>query len=174
MSRRAGSRDVDGQELSFQIVRFDAAPFPGATTFASLGISRVPLRAPSGRDVRLELLFACRDAFAARNVPAILQQLGLEALSTETAYLRGQTVGPRGRLFPAGELEAIYFALPVYWPDSLGVYSLSNGDKVQLVWAVPIHASEALFVSEFGWSEFEKRLGDRNPDLLDLERVAVA
>ena len=42
-----------------------------------------------------------------------------------------------------------------------------------MVWMVPIGKAEAAFVAEAGWSAFESKLADQDPDLLDLKRNQI-
>jgi hypothetical protein len=42
-----------------------------------------------------------------------------------------------------------------------------------MVWMVPIGTAEAAFVEEAGWSAFESKLADQDPDLMDLKRNQI-
>ena len=95
------SRDADGTEMPFQVVRFTQGPRLGTTAFATLGLGRLPLRAKtSGKSIYHELVMALPDSLRDRAVPGILQQIGLEAIDRGEALLRGDVIGPRGPLFP--------------------------------------------------------------------------
>jgi hypothetical protein len=98
-------------------------------------------------------------------VPSLLQQVGLEVLSSGEAVLRGDVIGPRGPLFAMSNMEALYAAVPVYLPDSF-----AQVEDVVLIWLVPISRSEAKFVAERGWPAFEERLSDVDPNLTDVDR----
>jgi hypothetical protein len=162
----AGSDEV-------QIVRFSESPVEKASTFSTLGLSRVPLAGPRGAPFHQELIFACQDRFASWGLPAVLQQLGDEAVASGKAYLRGQCVGPRGRLFPEAALTAVYFALPVYWPESFAVFQPTGGRGIQISWTIPVFESEASKIREHGWEAFETLLLEEDPDLLDLSRTPI-
>jgi hypothetical protein len=164
------SKDATGEQLPFQVVRFDDTPVVGASSFSTLGLSRTTLHGPGQRSFHQELMFASYKRYETWNIPALLQQLGSQALSRGSAYLRGECIGPRGRLFPASVLEAVYFALPVYWPDSLAVHRPAAAPPIQLTWVVPLFASEARYIVQHGWAKFEEVLRAHDPDLLDLER----
>jgi hypothetical protein len=168
-----GSTDSNGDRLPFQIVRFAGVPVEGATTFTTLGLSRVPLQDLDGRSFHQELIFGCHKRFESWNIPALLQQLGHQALSAGRVFLRGESVGPRGPLFPSSSLEGIYFALPVYWPDDLSVFKPGADGAIQMSWALPVFPSELDLVRRHGCSQFEDVLSAEDPDLLDLTRGAV-
>lgn len=118
--------------------------------------------------VRQELLIACREPVPKANVASVLLDLGEQAITEHSAYLRGDVIGPRGPMFPSGELCAVYIADPVSFPEAFARF-----EGISLIWAVPITVAEAHFVGEQGWRAFEQLLVDGDPDLLDLERPSV-
>lgn len=122
---------------------------------------------------RCKISFGCHKRFESWNIPALLQQLGHQALSAGRVFLRGESVGPRGPLFPSSSLEGIYFALPVYWPDDLSVFKPGADGAIQMSWALPVFPSELDLVRRHGCSQFEDVLSAEDPDLLDLTRGAV-
>lgn len=151
-----------------QIARFESAPSSGATTLCTLGMSGHELRTPSGRVLRLEVLFAWYVRDEIQNVPALLSQLAAEILDRHEPYLRGEVVGPRGQMFKDTHMTAIYFASPVIFPDGL-----ASWDGVGFSWAVPITTTEAAFIRTVGWDRFEELAEERDVDFLDLTRPAV-
>jgi hypothetical protein len=160
------SRDADGGEMPFSVLRFPKCSLPNTCAYATVGVSSQALRSPvSGKEIRQELILLVNCQFGDKNIPAVLQQTGLEALGKNRPYLRGEVIGPRGSLFPGTNMEAFYVAHPVYFPDSFG----SFGDVV-IAWLVPITGIEADFVGDKGWEEFEHRLLKVDPDLIDFSR----
>ena len=160
----------DKADHPFQIVRFEGQPMKGASTFTTLGLSRVILSQRNRAPIREELIFSCYNRFIDWEVPQILASLGDQLLSSERAYLRGQVLGPAGPLFKNSDLEALYCARPVYFPEAFHEYGSTN-PVTSLLWLIPITRAEAEYIESEGWSQFEDLLVEKNPDLLDLKRV---
>ena len=163
------SRDAEGARMPFQVVRLAGGRLPGTVAFATLGLSHHRLRSPpSGRDVRLELLVLLPESWQEAPVPSLLLQVGTALLANHTAIRRGDVLGPRGPLFvPDATVEAFYTALPLYLPDEFATCA-EDGYAVAIAWLVPITSLEAQYVAEHGWSSFEERLADHDPELSDL------
>ena len=165
-----------GARLSESIhgVRFADMPEPGASTFATLGLTHHVLKqGGDGPDVRVEFLVACRDEVVdAFNPLSVLAAMSDQAMDLHTAPPRGTVIGPRGRFFPASEMEALYCAAPTYFHEELTSFS-GFPEPLVIVWLVPIHPAEARFIRSHGWQKFEEKLDEANPDLLDLGRAAV-
>ena len=167
------SKDAAGNDLPFHVVRCDGGLLGGVTAYATLGLSRFPLRSPaSGRDIRHELLMIVRSDADPGTVPGLLQQLGLEALGGERPFLAGEVIGPRGTLFQQGPMAAVYFAPPVYWPDQFGQCSVAGGTAV-IAWCIPLTPAEAMFASSVGREQFEDLLATQQPDLASIERAPL-
>jgi hypothetical protein len=168
------SKDDEGKKLPFQIARFENAR-PRTVTLVTLGFSDIHLAlGRDGRRVRQEYLLTVNPKWDAPNLPALLHQVAMEAYEKNSAYLRGQVLGPRGTLVAGTALEALYVAMPVYFPDAFHVYERVGAEPIVLVWLVPITASEAHFAKERGYDAFEDLLVERDPDLRDLGREAIA
>jgi hypothetical protein len=168
------SKDADGRRLPFQIVEFEKGPITGTHVLATLGLSDRALQMDDGRRVRQELVMILRQDVGPRNLPGVMQQVALEALERDRAYLRGEVLGPRGDLVEGTHLQALYVAVPVYFPDGFQVYLPGEGEPVMFAWLVPITAGEAAFVRIRGWNAFEDQLEQKDPDLLDFHRESIA
>ena len=168
------STDADGQQVPFQVALYESSPSVGARVLATLGLSNVPLRVGgTQRRLRQELAMMFRESDGPRNLPGILQQVGLEALAKDQAYAVGDILGPRGELRTGSALEALYVAPPVYLPDSFHVFRTETSEAIVIGWLVPISASEAHFARARGVSSFEEQLERLNPDLLDFKRSPI-
>jgi hypothetical protein len=55
------SRNADGHEMPFQVARFPKGSHSGTVSFATVGLSRHPLRSASGKDIRQELMVIVPD-----------------------------------------------------------------------------------------------------------------
>lgn len=163
------SKDADGFELPFQVVRFAPGALSGCVVFSTLGLSSTVLPSRrSGKPVRHEFMMIVPERFREGPVPGLLQQVGLDVLASGSALLRGDVLGPHGSLLAMSKMEALYAAIPVYLPDEFG-----QVDDVVIVWLVPVSRSEADFVAARGWPAFEERLIDVDPDLTDVDRVPM-
>lgn len=163
------STDADGRPQAFQVVRFSPDVLPQCSVYVTVGLGRHDLASrTSSRRIKQELVAIVSDEFRPGPIPGVLQQVGAELIRSGSAVLRGDVVGPRGRLVDGSEMEGLYAAIPVYLPDGFG-----QVDDIVMVWAVPISRQEAEFVSAKGWQLFEERLVDVDPDLTDLQRRSM-
>ena len=134
--------------MPWQVVRLERGPVEGSVTFATLGLNFYRLKSTgSATVIRHELLMLARNGAIPGNLPALLHQIAADAVSRGRAYLRGEVIGPRNRLFPGTELTALYVAIPVYFPDTF-----NSIDGVIFAWLVPITTKEAAFVLAEGWT----------------------
>ena len=168
-----GSQGDESTPDRVQVVWFEPnSPFEGATTIATLGLSRYHLDQPSGTGLHQELLMHLRVADPPGNAAAVLFYVAAELISRGAGLLRGEVIGPRGSLFGRGNASALYAAAPVYLPDEFAVYEEPTRSIV-LTWLVPITDGEADFVRAHGWAAFEAALFAVNPDLTDPDRHPV-
>jgi hypothetical protein len=164
---------IDGVSAPCTIVRTARGPVDGSQCLVTLGISETPLRMPSGPRVRFELVFAYRERSRVLHFPGVLRELAIECVRNDRAPVRGVVFGPRGLLVDGTQLEALYVAIPVYFPREFHRFDRADGEPVIFAWLVPITKNEALLVNREGWSALEKRLAERDPDLLDMDRESV-
>ena len=159
--------------MPFQVVRHPRGPFAGTRTFATLGLSRTELISErSGKRIRQELVLAVPEALRDCPWPGLLQEIATELLADGRALLRGEVIGPRGPLYRGSEMQALYASVPVYFPDSFHQCSTDDGD-VAVVWLIPISRREEEYVRAHGWSAFEDRLVEQDPDLTDVQRPSL-
>lgn len=108
-----------------------------------------------------------------RNVPAVLQQVGVEILGTGRAVLRGDLIELGGAVIAGTSMTGLYATLPVYCNDAFASCPVEDGPEVAIVWLVPVHPSEADFVRTSGWQAFEHLLQEQDPDLFDPLRAPL-
>jgi Suppressor of fused protein (SUFU) len=160
--------------MPFAVVRLPGGPLKDRKVFATVGLSDHILRSKSSsKPIRQELIFIAPASFGDRSIPALLQQVGMQALEGHTALLRGEVLGPHGRLFKTGEMEALYVSIPVYLPESFAAFKRDDGETVILAWLVPVSGAEATLVKRHGWEAFEDELVKNDPDLSDPERRSL-
>jgi hypothetical protein len=167
------THDADGVEMPFQVVRFEKGSGSGTVGFARLGLSRHGLPSvTSGREIRHQLLLLVPDSLRDGPMPALLHQVGMRALTSERALLRGDVLGPQGPLLPGSSMVALYVGMPVYFPDEFGSCE-EDGHSVVIAWLIPISKLEAGYVARHGWGAFEERLVEADPDLTDAYRPSM-
>lgn len=158
----------------FYVLRFDGGPIEDCRTFVTLGLSdHVFTCAESKKEMRHELVIMAKSEWQDRNIPAILHQVGTELLATHHPLLRGHVIGPRGELFEDTQMRALYVTAPYCLPESFAVYKSDTGVVRFFIWLVPITENESLYIQQHGWREFECRLVEAGPDLLDFCRPSV-
>ncbi|QWT18977.1 suppressor of fused domain protein [Bacillus sp. NP157] len=164
----------DGTERPFQVVRTKGGPHAGTVTFSTLGLSRFQL--PSGperghKHIRHELILVVPEDAIPFNVISLLQQVGMEAIEREQAYLRGEVIGPRGPMFEGCQPKALYVAIPVYFPTEFAVATTEESGDVVFAWLIPILDDEYHLYHTQGWSALEAMFVKDNPDLVDYRRA---
>lgn len=165
-------RNEEGREFPFQVALFENAPGPGNITLTTIGLSNVPLEMNDGRTVHQELVFACHQRFQKWNPQILLQSFGSHAMESGHALLRGQCVGPL-QLFAQSELNGVYSAIPVYFPDSFNSVALTESTTAVFTWLVPLYPSELEWCRRQGWSAVEREFEGQDPDFMDLQRAPL-
>jgi hypothetical protein len=148
-------------------------PFTGVSTMATVGLSRHHLTMSGDRSLHQELLMHLPVDDQPRNAAGLLFQVAAMLIDRGHGLLRGEIVGPYGRLFDRGEMTALYATIPVYLADAFSVCETATG-AVVLTWLVPITDDEANYIHTHGWSQFEDALVAEDPDLTDLLRPSLA
>jgi hypothetical protein len=166
-----GSHFTESPKGAVTVARFDNQPVSGACTYVTLGLSHHALHQLKGPDLRIELLGCVWNQFANAGLDSLLFILAEDILRTHHAPPQGSVVGPQGPIAPNSSLEAFIFFQPMYHDDALDLFQ-HESEPVYLVWPVPITAAEAAFVADRGWSEFERVMLSRDPDLMDLHRAS--
>ncbi len=169
---RGWSTDEEGQRLPFQVVQF-SGDVAGGVAYSTLGLSGQPLQSRvSPRKIYQELMLIIPQRIDGRRAAALVHQVGLEALSSGQALLRGDVIGPRGQIFEGSQMEAFYASVPVYLPEDFASVRTELGEII-FSWLVPITHSEAHFAIANGWNAFEDRLVEADPDLVDVDRLPI-
>lgn len=166
----AGWQDRD-KTTPFQVIQTKSI-MDGLHNYLTLGLHRFSLRSNSSQKlIRHELLISVRCNSEPMNIPAVLQDLGRQAIDCNCAFLRGEVIGPRsGAVILGTKFTALYVAMPVYWPSEFATCVKDDGTSFIFAWLVPITTKEAHFVFDFGWDKFEDKLVESNCDMCDLTR----
>lgn len=167
-----GWKSDDKSEVNlFDVVRYRGA-FEGVVAFSTLGLSKHVLSSRvSEKSVRCELVMMTRDN--GEWIPRILDQIGSEIVRSGFAPLRGDVIGPRGRIAPEYQMTSLYASIPIYLPENFSSFELQTGEQVVFIWLIPIYSREADLVRHRGWEIFEDELEKQDPDLLDMRRDAI-
>ena len=168
-----GWKYIDSERRSlFDVVRYNG-PFKGGSAFSTLGLSKYPLSSRvSGKKLRCEFIMLTRDL--GEWIPRLLDQVGSEFVQSGFAPLRGDVIGPRGRMADEYEMTSLYSSIPIYLPEEFSSCELPNGEQIVFIWMIPIYDREAELVKDRGWRFFEQELERLDPDLLDMRRRSVA
>lgn len=165
----------DDVDVNLQILKFNEMPFEGCSVYSTLGLSSYCLgESEEKRGVRQELNIISKEDFGDKNIPAILQQISIKAITENKPYLRGEIIELKGGIFEGYDLTAMYISKPVYFEDSFWVYEEESIEPVVQVWVFPIFPEEAKMVVDEGWEVFEDELENKDPDLTDFRRDAIA
>lgn len=168
------SREVNGEQLPFHVVRLESSGSSGIQVLSTLGLSNYALESRvSGKTILHELIVVLRIDQPLKSLPAVLVDIGIEAIEAGVAYLRGDVIGPRGPLAEGSELTALYAAIPSCFPDEFHSFVREDGATVVFVWLVPISTEEARIAAEQGWEALEALFERSDPNVLDLERKSM-
>jgi hypothetical protein len=157
-----------GGAMSFQTARFPKGSGPGTVSFATLGLSHHQLPGKT-KQIRQEFLMIVQESLEHHPVARIMQNVGEGVLGAHRALLRGDVVDFGSPLFRGSEMEALYVAIPVYFPDEFSVFK-EDGKSIVIAWLVPIYRNEVNYIRANGWPAFEGCLVENDPDLTDVYR----
>ncbi|HEX3956225.1 MAG TPA: suppressor of fused domain protein [Trebonia sp.] len=159
--------------MPFQVTRHLEGQVPDSVAFSTVGLSKFELTSRRTRkSIRHELIMCVPDSLRDGSVPGLLQQVGLTTLRSGNALLRGDVIGPAGPVLPGSSLTALYVGVPVYFPDEFAEVE-EDGKTIIIAWLVPISDSEADYITEHGWRQFEHLLAEKDPDLVDVSRPSI-
>ncbi|MGD6834433.1 suppressor of fused domain protein [Sutcliffiella halmapala] len=168
------TEDDRGERLPVQVAKYSKGPFSDTKTVSTLGLSKVPLTSNvSGKQIWQELIFVSYSNIGNINLPALLAQVSQTSLDSGTAFLRGDVIGPYGPIFDDSNFEALYVTIPGYFPDSFDAFKVNDKKTIIMVWLIPITSKEAEFIRQNGWEEFEDKLEELDPDLIDFKRESI-
>jgi hypothetical protein len=174
--RQSWRSTPDGEELQFQIVRCEGG-IEGTRVFCTLGLSNHAFKetpSAAGVPIRQELLIAVPESDDHRNLPTLVQQLGLIALSRHTAFLQGEVIGGTYPVFADRLFRGFGASFPCFVSaDEFTVYKLADGQEVVFVWMIPLYREEIDFVRTEGWSRFEDLAVEKGIDLVELVRGSL-
>lgn len=163
--------DGEGSGLPFDVLEIIDQPTKGAVTYATIGLSEVPLRYPDGETIRQELLFCTYRRFVTADILPLMFFLGDDVRSRGGAIEAGEVLDlgePVVGTYPA---TAIFFYNPIYFPEALAM--MPGQPPVVFVWMIPITNAEAEWVASEGAGRFNDLLLERDPDLMDLQRSST-
>jgi hypothetical protein len=87
---------------------------------STLGLNFHQLKsATSSQLIRHELVMLARIGAVPKNLTAVLQQVAAEAITRGYAYLRGEVIGPVGKLFAESEFTALYVFQSLLFPHRI-------------------------------------------------------
>jgi antitoxin YqcF len=154
------------------VLTSEGQPQPGVSSFATIGLSDVPLMR-DGREypARVELVGACASA-----TPGYGNMLATAAF----CVINSQWFCGPGEVFPdvvsmygaSHTMKHLFFVPPFLWEDRLQTLTLPSKTVAWLL-AVPISEAERLLAVEHGADRLEERFEAEQIDLYDLDRPSV-
>lgn len=165
----AAGKIYDG---GLQVVRFEAVPFHGAITYATLGLSHHVLEQQSKSSIRLELLVSCYERYLPWDIGYLAAAVAADVLKAHKPLQRGQVLGPAGPIYPGASAHALYCSEPWAYPDEFAPFRGSDPETM-FVFLLPVTHGEVRYIWQHGWSAFEDHLERTDPDVWDLERPST-
>ncbi len=155
-----------------QVAEFSDTPWDGATTLATIGLSRHELALSPLKAVREELVMVVEQRNRIEDVARLLLHVAERTAMAHDGFLRGQTISADGLVVDGGDMAELYASIPVVFPD--GIQTLATTDPpTVVVWLIPLRAAESHFIAVHGWSAFEDCLQQGGVNLADLDRDSV-
>ena len=163
---------IDGRKCPFQVVRCTGR-VADTVFFSTLGLSGHSFPHPSSA-FRHELVIAVPRTFGTRNVPPLLQQLGMIALERDRPFFEGDVMLGKNPVFAEWPFRGFLASHPcVIEDDAFADCTREDGQRVQFVWMAPLYQSEIEFVRAHGLSRLEERFIEKQIDLVDLNRQSA-
>lgn len=167
------TQTLDGSKCPFQVVRCTGGVLD-TTFFCTLGLASHPFRAssdPAAPYHRQELLIAVPASFGTRNVPPLLQQLGIIALTRNRPFLRGEVMMGTVPVFSEWPFRGFYASHPCVIEDqAFARCTREDGEPVTFLWMAPLYQTEIDFLRTHGPHRLETLFATRSVDLVDLNR----
>ena len=160
---------IEGKKCSFQIVRCTGR-VADTVFFCTLGLSDHPFaHQPSA--FRHELLIAVPKTFGTRNVPPLLQQLGMIAIERSRPFFEGDVMLGKNPVFVEWPFRGFLASRPcVIEDDAFAECTREDGQRIHFVWMAPLYQEEIEFVREHGLGPLEDLFIEKRIDLVDLNR----
>jgi len=155
-----------------QVVCFKDAPFEAVDTYMTAGLSRHELMISDEKKVRQELVLPMSATVLSDMVVSLLLFICELILRSHHAVLRGQVIRLPREVTERLGFDAVYSAIPVFMDDEFATLEGSQ-PPIVIVWMIPIYKSEADYIDVHGWSKFEDRLEEKDPDLFSLWRQPI-
>jgi hypothetical protein len=164
--------DSESKHAGVQIVSFNDAPEPGATTLSTLGLSNHVLQQPKG-PIRQELVFAYWARHGDTNIPSMLQYLAGSAIAQHRAFLRGEWDSFDGPIIDGTNMTALCVTSAVGFPEEFGLVEGMFEELLVFVRVIPLTKAEVRLREHEGAGALEAAFLDRRVDLLDLSRASA-
>ncbi len=161
------------EQSRLRVVTFRDVPLEGLTSFFTIGLSGHTLTRPnSGTSIRQEILVCVDREFEDLPWQEPLAGIARAAADGHRALMRGEVLGPFGRIFPERvDIAAAAFvcSAPAFFPDEF--FELDAGqDSVLFVELIPVTDSEAKRIWGEGADWFFEDVDSGRLDILDLSR----
>ena len=155
---------------SYHLLEYKDVPCQGAVTLATLGLSDMPLHM-----FRQEFAFLCYDQFISDDLIRLLTVVAGMISESNHPLLHGSVLPPAGPLLEYTPMESLYVGTLMYFNTSEENFDVlkANDLTVLISWLLPIYSSEANWISQHGYDDFESLIVERDPDLMDLERPPI-
>jgi hypothetical protein len=171
------TQTLEGDACLFQVVRCTGRVID-TTFFCTVGLGNHAFRDkddPAAAPLRHELLIAVPTSFGTRNIPPLLQQLGLIAVNRDRPFTRGEVMMGTNPVFTDWPFRGFYASHPcVIDDDAFAEFSREDGENVGFLWMAPLYPGEIDLVRKHGADRLETLFAERNADLVDLNRRPVA
>ncbi len=161
---------IEGQRCPFQVVRCTGR-VADTVFFCTLGLSSHPFPHHPAAAFRHELMIAVPKTFGTRNVPPLLQQLGMIAIERSRPFFEGDVMLGKNPVFVEWPFRGFLASNPcVIEDEAFAECTREDGQRLQFVWMAPLYQEEIEFVRANGLSRLEDLFIAKGIDLVDLNR----
>lgn len=161
------------EESRLRVATFRDVPSEGLHSFLTIGLSGHKLIQPNSQTpIRQEILICVDQAYADLPWQEPLAGVARAAAERHRALMRGEVLGPFGRIFSEQEgltPTAFVCGAPAFFPDEF--FELDAGaDSVLFVELIPVTDREVERIRDKGAESFFEEVDSGRVDTLDLAR----
>lgn len=161
------------EETGLRVVTFRDVPSEGLHSFLTIGLSGHALIQPNSKTtIRQELLICVDQQYAELPWQEPLAAVARAAVEQHRAFMRGEVLGPFGRIFPEQDevtSTAFVCSAPAFFTEEF--FELNAGEaSVLFVELIPVTGREAERIRNNGADSFFEDVDSGRVDILDLTR----
>ena len=169
-------QDIGTIGLTVLVLEFEPEAEEEDWVYATVGASRQSMPRPidmiygqSGE--RMELFLYSRQ----RNdeLADLLSRLAVYPFEFKTFFASGHVIPGNQPITGESVMTDLLLIRPLSEPPEFEIIGLADSSHIQILWVIPIHSTERIYIHEHGWEALEALFYDHQTDTSDLLRNPV-